>query len=163
MFESHSGEYMFELVKDVFDVICPTTWRRKLNSMSSDGASAMTGGYQGIVSRIEKEVSASNGISNYRFLISFIVFGVVYINLLLDLVMRGSYEDIANGKWFTLTTVFTGHLRIQYELVADIGSKCPKLATLWAALGTMCTWFLDNRIRLLRHMAESSPPSAPPV
>jgi hypothetical protein len=82
MFESHSGEYMFRLVKDVFDIICPT-WRTKLISMSSDGASAMTGGYQGIVTRIEKEVFGSNVVSNHRFLISFIVFGVVYINLIL--------------------------------------------------------------------------------
>ena len=59
MFKSHSGEYMFKLVKDVFDVICPT-WRRKLISMSSNGASAMTGVYQGIVTPIEKEVSYYN-------------------------------------------------------------------------------------------------------
>ena len=73
---------MFQLVRDVFDIICPT-WRRKLISMSSDGASAMTGGYQGIVTHIEREVFPFNVVSKDRFLISFIEFGVVYINLIL--------------------------------------------------------------------------------
>ena len=77
--------------------------------------------------------------------------------------MRGSYKDIADGKWFAFTTTFTSHLRIQYKLIADMGSTCPKLATRWAALGIMCNWFLNNHIRLLRHIAESSTSSAPPV
>ena len=77
--------------------------------------------------------------------------------------MRGSYKNIADGKWFAFTTTFTGHLRIQYKLIADMESKCPKLATRWSALGTMCNWFLNNRIRLLRHITESSTSAAPPV
>ena len=56
MFEHHSGENMFKLVSKVFDVLCPT-WRTKLISMGSDGASAMTGEYSGVVTRIEKEVN----------------------------------------------------------------------------------------------------------
>ena len=96
MFESHSGEYMFQLVRDVFDIICPT-WRRKLISMSSDGASAMTGGYQGIVTRIEREVSNLKVVSKDRFLISFIEFGVVYINLILLCEVHTKTLQMANG------------------------------------------------------------------
>ena len=55
MFERHTGAYMFKLVSEVFDIICPK-WRMKLISMSSDGATSMTGEHSGIVTRIEQEV-----------------------------------------------------------------------------------------------------------
>ena len=55
MFERHTGAYMFKLVSEVFDIICPK-WHMKLISMSSDGATSMTGEHSGIVTRIEQEV-----------------------------------------------------------------------------------------------------------
>ena len=56
MYDHHTGENMFKLVSDVFDVVCPT-WRTKLISMGSDGAASMVGEYQGIVTRVEQQVS----------------------------------------------------------------------------------------------------------
>ena len=55
MYDRHTGENMFKLVSDVFDIICPT-WRTKLIGMGSDGASSMVGEYSGIVTHIEQEV-----------------------------------------------------------------------------------------------------------
>ena len=54
MYDRHTGENMFKLVSDVFDVICPT-WRTKLISIGSDGAASMVGEYQGIVTRVEQQ------------------------------------------------------------------------------------------------------------
>ena len=65
--------------------------------MSSDGASAMTGDYQGIVTRIEREVFPFNVVSKDRFLISFIEFGVVYINLILLCEVRIRTLQMENG------------------------------------------------------------------
>jgi len=55
MYDRHTGEYMFKLVSQVFDVLC-SSWHMKLISMGSDGASSMVGEYQGIVTRIEQQV-----------------------------------------------------------------------------------------------------------
>ena len=55
MYDRHTGENMFKLVSDIFDIICPT-WRTKLIGMGSDGASSMVGEYSGIVTHIEQEV-----------------------------------------------------------------------------------------------------------
>src|SRR5947207_2187574 len=116
MFESHSGEYMFQLVRDVFDIICPT-WRRKLISMSSDGASAMTGGYQGIVTRIEREVFPFNIVSKDRFLISFIEFGVVYINLILLCEVRIRILQMENGLLLQVVKMFVLKVHLMLHIL----------------------------------------------
>jgi hypothetical protein len=55
MYDRHTGENMFKLVSNVFDILCPM-WRTKLISMGSDGASSMTGEYSGVVTRVEQQV-----------------------------------------------------------------------------------------------------------
>ena len=42
-------------------------------------------------------------------------------------------------------------------------SKCPKLVTRWAALGTMCKWLLDKRVQLLQYIQQKQPTQAPPT
>ena len=42
-------------------------------------------------------------------------------------------------------------------------SKCPKLATQWITLGTICKWLLEKRIRLLQYIEEKGPSQTPPV
>lgn len=59
MYERYTGEYIFKLVSQVFDVLC-STWPTKLINMGSDGASLMVGEYQGIVTRIEQQVYSYN-------------------------------------------------------------------------------------------------------
>jgi hypothetical protein len=48
MFEQHTGENMFILVSRVLDVLCPR-WRTQMIGISSDGANAMIGHLQGVV------------------------------------------------------------------------------------------------------------------
>ena len=55
MFEQHTGINMFRLVTRFLDIICPI-WRQKLLGVASDGASIMTGEFQGVVNCIEKEI-----------------------------------------------------------------------------------------------------------
>ena len=55
IFEQHTGINMFRLITRFLDIICPI-WRQKLLGVASDGASVMTGEFQGVVTRIEKEI-----------------------------------------------------------------------------------------------------------
>ena len=57
---------------------------------------------------------------------------------------------------------FTGHLRRQHNLISDMQSTCPKLATRWTAMGIICKWLLDHHIHLFQHIHEASPTDAPP-
>ena len=54
MFEQHTGENMFILVRHFLDVLYPQ-WRTQLIGIGSDGASAMTGHLQGVVTRLVQE------------------------------------------------------------------------------------------------------------
>lgn len=43
MYESHTGQAMFNVVTDLMDGVFGTFWRNKLLSVASDGANSMTG------------------------------------------------------------------------------------------------------------------------
>ena len=55
MFESHTGENMFNLLKKVFDAMC-TQWENKLIGYTSDGASNMTGCNVGLGTLLQRVV-----------------------------------------------------------------------------------------------------------
>jgi hypothetical protein len=55
MFERHTGVNMYSLISRFLDVIS-STWRQKLLGIASDGATVMTGEFQGVVTRIENEI-----------------------------------------------------------------------------------------------------------
>ena len=85
MFERHTGELMLKLITDFFDVVCPL-WRAKLVSVSTDGASSMTGSSQGVVTRLEKKAQHKM----YR----------VWCGIhQLDLVMKHAYRDVMDGEF----------------------------------------------------------------
>ena len=58
MFEQHIGDNMFILVSRVLNVLCPQ-WRTQMIGIGSDGANAMIGYLQGVVTRIAKESANS--------------------------------------------------------------------------------------------------------
>jgi hypothetical protein len=148
IYESHTGLKMFQLVCEFFDIICPT-WRTKLISMGSDGASSMTGKHQGVVTRIEQEVNHQM----YR----------IWCGLhQLDLVMKHAYRDLKDGELLSIMYAITGYLRRQQNLIADMQSTCPKLTTRWVAMGQTCKWLLEKRARLFEHFEEHDSNNAPP-
>jgi hypothetical protein len=53
MYESHTGEYMFQIFKRIFNVL-ELSWARKLVGATTDGASNMTGSHRGAVIFIER-------------------------------------------------------------------------------------------------------------
>ena len=48
MYESHTGDNMFDLTTKILDVLCPN-WKDKVIGVTTDGASNMTGCHVGMV------------------------------------------------------------------------------------------------------------------
>jgi hypothetical protein len=150
MFEKHTGENMFLLVSQFFDVICPR-WRTQLLGIGSDGAAAMTGHLKGFATRI----AAESGNNIYR----------VWCGLhQLDLVMKHAYKALYNNEVVLIMKRFIQHLRIQQTLIAQMEATCPQLTTRWLQMGTTSTWLLKKRVELFEHLSSADPPiaSAPP-
>ena len=53
MRERHTGQYMFNIVSNFFDVLCDN-WKSKLIGITSDGTSSMTGHRSGVVTRLHR-------------------------------------------------------------------------------------------------------------
>jgi hypothetical protein len=97
MYETHTGENMFNLVVRILDVICPR-WRMQLIGVGSDGASSMTGQFQGVVMRLQKE---SANTKFYR----------VWCGLhQLDLVLKHAYTDLWENEVVDIMKKFITHL-----------------------------------------------------
>ena len=52
LFEQHTGENLFVVLKKMWDAVFNTTWKLKCISVSSDGARNMTGSTNGLVTQI---------------------------------------------------------------------------------------------------------------
>jgi len=97
MFEEHTGENMFILVSHFLDVLCPR-WRMQLIGIGSDGASAMIGHLQGVVTRLAKE---SSNTKFYR----------VWCGLhQLDLVLKHAYMELWDNEVVVIMKKFIAHL-----------------------------------------------------
>ena len=121
MFERHTGENMYLLVVQFLDVICPA-WRHKLLGIAADGASMMTGEFQGVGTRLEQQTSHNV----YR----------IWCGLhQLDLVMKHRFKGLMNGKFVELMKKFIHQLREQSILITQMDAKCPKLTTRWVMMG----------------------------
>jgi hypothetical protein len=81
MYEHHTGENIFILIRRVLDVVCPR-WRMQMIGVGSDGANSMTEQFQGVVTRLANE---SGNTKFYR----------VWCGLhQLDLVLKHAYMDL---------------------------------------------------------------------
>jgi hypothetical protein len=150
MFETHTGENMYLLITRFLDIVCPQ-WRTQLLGLGSDGASAMTGHLQGVVTRIASQ--SNNKI--YR----------VWCGLhQLDLVLKHAYTELWDNEVVEIMKKFIQHLRQQHALIADMRATCPQLTTRWLVMGQVCKWLLEKRIRLFEYInsAKKSIAQAPP-
>jgi len=151
MYEKHSGKNMFILIRRVLDVICPR-WRMQLIGVGSDGASSMTGQFQGVVTRLDNE---SANAKFYR----------VWCGLhQLDLVLKHAYKDLWENEVVGIMKKFIAHLRLQQGLIIEMQATCPQLSTRWLVMGIACKWLLDKRVALFEYITTAPKPitSAPP-
>ena len=121
MFERHTGDNMYHLIVQFLDIICPL-WRQRLLGIAADGANVMTGEFQGVVTRLEQQTPHKV----YR----------IWCGLhQLDLVMKHGFNELMDGKVVKLLKKFIHQLREQSIMIAQMGSKCPKLTTRWVVMG----------------------------
>jgi hypothetical protein len=140
MRERHTGEHMFELVSTALDNLSPE-WRSQIVSVTTDGASSMTGQYRGVASRIANV--ALPGF--YR----------VWCALhQLDLVLQRLYNSLCDDSYVGTVTSLTGHLRRQFNLINEMGSKCPRfVSTRWMSMSKVVKWFVAHRLQITTHLA----------
>jgi hypothetical protein len=97
MRDRHTGEYQFELVCSVLNVIAPN-WKYRLIGIATDGASAMTGCISGTCTRLARECYAP-------------LFRIWCGAHQLDLVMKKAFISLCDDKFIHTLTGATGHLR----------------------------------------------------
>ena len=148
MRDRHTGEHMYDLASTALDNLAPD-WRSRIISVTTDGASSMTGQYRGVASRFAQ--SALPGF--YR----------VWCALhQLDLVLQRLYNSLCDDSFVGTVTSMTGHLRRQFNLIAEMGSKCPKfVSTRWMSMSKVIKWFVANRVAVNAHLATKTVNWAP--
>ena len=153
LFGSHTGELMFDVFKEAMDALCPQ-WEHSLLSTCSDGARNMLGRVRGIVTRLAV-CSATAGHKLIRFWCG---------AHQLDLVIARRVSEYCDASWYGTLTSLIGYLRRQQNLVNEMRTKCPKVAsTRWLSLGKVLPWFARHRVRILQYIEEKNPPCKPSV
>ena len=141
---------MFGVLKDA---VCPR-WEHTLLSTCSDGARNMLGRVRGIVSR----VSQCSTVAVHK-LIRFWCDAHQ-----LDLVIARRVSAYCDETWYGTLTALIGYLRRQQNLVNEMRTKCPKVATTrWLSLGKVLPWFARHRARIIEYLQEKNPPCMPSV
>ncbi len=123
----------------MFDTLC-LDWRSKLISISSDGENTMIGQHGGVVTLLEKECNNP-------------VLRIWCVPHQLDIVIKNAMLDVLDQAFYKVAHAYFVHLRMQQNLITDMGSKCPKDTMCWVAFGSILHWLLQNYRRLMIHNA----------
>jgi hypothetical protein len=144
MRERHTGEYQYNLVVSLLDILAPN-WKHQLIGIATDGASSMTGCIKGTCTRLSNECHSR-------------IFRIWCGAHQLDLVMKMSFNKLCNKKFLDTQTSVKGHLRCQQNLIAEMKSTCPTFVTTrWLSLGKLLKWLIDKRVRLIQHFDQKKP------
>ena len=149
MQEHHTGEHMFDVASRVLENLVPD-WRSRIVSIAMDGASSMTGQYRGIASRF-----ANAALPGF-----YQVWSALHQH---DLVFQRLYNSSCwDDSFVGNLTSLTGHLCRQFNLIAMMGSKCPKFVdTRWMSMSKVIKWLVTNRVAVYEHLATKTINLAP--
>mmetsp|Transcript_11331 Transcript_11331/g.22934 ORF Transcript_11331/g.22934 Transcript_11331/m.22934 type:complete len:395 (+) Transcript_11331:531-1715(+) len=100
MFARHTGEYMYNLFRELFDILDPL-WKQKLVGVTTDGARSMTGTHRGAVTRIQNDASQEGFYRIWCALHQ------------LDIVVQKCITKYFNDKFYNVLTAVIGYLRRQ--------------------------------------------------
>ncbi len=142
-FERHLAVNYVKLIKTMLDTLCPN-WRSKLILNSSDGENTMTDRHGGVVSLLEKECNN-------------LVLRIWCVPHQLDIVVKNATQDVLDQAFYKVAHAYSIHLRVQQNLITDMGSKCPKDTTRWVAFDSILHWLLQNYRWLMIHNVAKRP------
>jgi hypothetical protein len=112
---------MFNLIKSFLDALC-CGWKDKLIRISTDGASNITGPYQGVVTYL---------CNNTPPLVYCVWCGAHQ----LDLVVQSATRHLLYGVFVQFVTNMTGNLQNQKNLILGMKTKCPRfIDTRWMSM-----------------------------
>ena len=131
---------MFELISTALDNLAPE-WRSQIVSVTTGGASSMSGQYRGVASHI-----ANVALPDF--------YRVWCALHQLDLVLQRLYNSLCDDSYVGTVTSLTGHLRRQFNLINEMGSKCPRFVnTRWMSMSKVVKWFVANQLQITTHLA----------
>lgn len=149
MTDRHTGEVMFDIVKTVLHALVGPSWKEKLLSAATDGASNMTGRFQGAVTRIENECCPG-------------FFRIWCLAHQLDLLIQDLFKQLLSESFYNPLISFISFLRRQSTLINSMGSKCPAVcSTRWHSLGSAVNWLISNRDEVMQYAQLKQHPSLP--
>ena len=108
----------------------------------------MTGRLGGVVTLLERERSNK-------------VVRIWCVAHQLDIVVKEATRGVQYEAFYKVAHALSVYLRIQHNLISNMGSQCPKDTTRCIAFGSMLSWLLAHRRRLLAHFDERHPIQAP--
>ena len=148
--ERHTGLNIYNLIKKFLDALC-SGWKDKLIGISTDGASNMTGRYQGVVTYLCNETPH-------------LVYRVWCGAHQLDLVVQSATRKLLEGEFVQFVTNMTGNLRRQKNLILEMKAKCPRfIDTRWMSMAKVLHWFNAKRVRLQQFLDERERSWRPPL
>lgn len=150
MRERHTGEYQFDLVVSLLNILAPN-WRHQLMGVTTDGAANMTGRISGTVTRLSNEVHSH-------------IFRIWCGAHQLDLVVKKALRNLCRDDFLGILKGVTSHLRKQQNLIQDMNKQAAKsfVETRWISMGPALKWLTENEERLLVHFEEKKPACTPP-
>ena len=138
LFEHHTGENMFSVLQSCMDAIFMRSWTKKCIFVLSNKARNMTGSSQGLVTRISS--ACSPGLIR------------IWCSLhQLDLVMQKVFKPAFKDKFYSTLTSLVGYLRRQQNLVAEMRSTWPKVATTrWISMYSTTQWLIRHQAQIMQ-------------
>ena len=131
----HTGENMANAIESGLKTVCKG-WKKKLISISSDGASNDTGPTSGAVSRLQERASKVCSAPFFR----------TWCGLhQLDLLVKKLLTQLQEEEFIYTITHLSNYLRRQINFSLQ-HSKCPSyVETRWTSLSTVVEWLKNNR------------------
>jgi hypothetical protein len=148
-FERHLAVNYVKLIKTMLKTLYPN-WRSKLISINFDGENTMIGRHGGVVTLLEKECNN-------------LVLRIWCVPHQLDIVVKNVMQDVLDQAFYKVAHAYSVHLRVQQNLITDMGSKCSKDMTRWVTFGSILHWLLQNYRQLMIHNDALRSPGVNPL
>jgi hypothetical protein len=140
LFARHTAEILYNLLCKFLDALYPD-WRVKLLNTSSDGENTMTRCHASLITRIARCAE-------------FNVLRVWCVPHQIDIIVKSSVEGINGGAYVKDIYSFSVHLRLQHNLIIQMGVKCPKKTNRWVHLGRVLNFYKQYRRSIITHTLE---------
>jgi hypothetical protein len=149
LFERHTETAIAELLSRALSTLCPQDWKKKQIGISTDRAANLTGRLSGVVTLLTADTFPG-------------IFRIWCGAHQLDLVIQNLMSSLCGDEFYTLLTGLIGHLRRQQNLIVEMPSTWPAVAsTRWLSFGKVCKWLTSNRLGVLEHLETKSPTCKP--